>query len=204
MTNDDVERRIVTGFADAVEQAHATLTRFDQHSGDGDFGDNLRGGLQAVTHRLTQSDESPLSVLSSVFLDEVGGTSGPLLGLLFTEIARAVRDNPSDAESWATGLADGLAAITRVGEAAPGDRTMIDAIAPAIETLSRTGDFGEAARAAADGARATAQMRARMGRASYLGDRAKGEPDPGAAGFALFLWVVSAVVDGTTAAAPFS
>ncbi|TRW88872.1 dihydroxyacetone kinase subunit L [Mycolicibacterium sp. 018/SC-01/001] len=203
MSSDDVERRIVMGFVDAVEQAHPALTRFDQRSGDGDFGDNLRGGMRAVVHRLDQSEESPLSVLGSVFLDEVGGTSGPLLGLLFTEIAVAVRDRPSVAAAWATGLSAGLRAITRVGEAAPGDRTMIDAIAPAVETLSESSDMSAAAQAAEDGARRTADMRARMGRASYLGDRAKGEPDPGAAGFALFLWAVSSVVDGTTTPAPF-
>ena len=190
----DLEREIVTGFADAVELAYESLTRFDQHSGDGDFGDNLRGGVRAASQRLARGSESPLTVLGSVFLDEVGGTSGPLLGLLFTEIAVAVADEPGSVSGWTNGLAAGLAAITRVGEASVGDRTMVDALAPALESLRGTGDLVSAAHAAASGAHATASIRARMGRASYVGERAKGEPDPGAAGVALFLWVVATVL----------
>jgi len=198
----EFERTIVTGFADAVELAYDSLTRYDRHSGDGDFGDNLRGGVRIAAERMTTAAESPLTVLGSVFLDEVGGTSGPLLGLLFTEAAVAVADDPGSASRWATGLAAGLAAITRVGEAAVGDRTMVDALAPAVETLSRTEDFGATADAAAAGARGTADLRARMGRASYLGERAKGEPDPGAMGIALFLWVVASVVTGSAPTPP--
>ncbi|MCV7424315.1 dihydroxyacetone kinase subunit L [Mycobacterium yunnanensis] len=202
----ELERAVVTGFADAVEKAYDVLTRLDQHSGDGDFGDNLRGGVRIAVERTSTAAgpdaESPLTVLGSVFLDEVGGTSGPLLGLLFTEAAVAVADDPGSAGRWATGLAAGLAAVTRVGEAQVGDRTMVDALAPAVETLTRTEDFVAAADAAADGARRTADLRARMGRASYLGERAKGEPDPGAMGAALFLWVVARVVTGSTPTPP--
>jgi dihydroxyacetone kinase len=198
----DIERDIVTGFADAVELAYESLTRFDQHSGDGDFGDNLRGGVRAATRRLGEASASPLTVLGSVFLDEVGGTSGPLLGLLFTEIAVAVAAEPGSVSAWANGLAAGLSAITRVGEAAVGDRTMVDALAPAVESLRQTGDFASAAQAAATGAHATSSMRARMGRASYVGERAKGEPDPGAAGVALFLWVVATVLTRSSVTPP--
>jgi phosphoenolpyruvate---glycerone phosphotransferase subunit DhaL len=201
-TAPDVERDIVTGFADAVAAAHDCLTRLDQHSGDGDFGDNLRGGVAVAMQRLEDAAESPLSVLGEVFLDEVGGTSGPLLGLLFTEIAVAVADDPTAADAWAAGLTAGLSAIVRVGEAAVGDRTMVDALAPAAESLTTADDFVAAAEAAAEGARATASMRARMGRASYVGDRAKGEPDPGAAGVALFLWVVASVLTRSSVAPP--
>lgn len=198
----DVERDVVTGFADAVGAAYDCLTRFDQHSGDGDFGDNLRGGVAIAVRRLEGASESPLSVLGEVFLDDVGGTSGPLLGLLFTEVAVAVADGPESAEAWSVGLGAGLAAIMRVGEAAIGDRTMVDALSPAVESLSATGDFIAAADAAAEGSRATASMRARMGRASYLGERAKGEPDPGAAGVALFLWVVASVITRASVTPP--
>ncbi|MCZ8380232.1 DAK2 domain-containing protein [Mycobacterium sp. CPCC 205372] len=198
----DLERDIVTGFADAVAAAYDCLTRFDQHSGDGDFGDNLRGGVGVAMQRLEDASESPLSVLGEVFLDEVGGTSGPLLGLLFTELAVAVADDPGAADAWADGLTAGLSAIVRVGEAATGDRTMVDALSPAAEALSKTGEFTSAAEAAAKGARGTASMRARMGRASYVGDRAKGEPDPGAAGVALFLWVVASVLTRSSVTPP--
>lgn len=200
----NLQRDIVIGFADAVAAAYETLTRLDQHSGDGDFGDNLRGGVVMARHRLDDDPASPLSVLGAVFLDEVGGTSGPLLGLLFTEIAVAVADDAESASAWAEGLSAGLAAIVRVGEAAAGDRTMVDALIPAAESFTETGNFASAAQAAAEGAHATASMRARMGRASYVGDRAKGEPDPGAMGVALFLWVVASVVTRSTVDPPLN
>lgn len=200
----NLQRDIVIGFADAVAAAYETLTRLDQHSGDGDFGDNLRGGVVMARHRLDDDPASPLSVLGAVFLDEVGGTSGPLLGLLFTEIAVAVADDAESASAWAEGLSAGLAAIVRVGEAAAGDRTMVDALIPAAESFTETGNFASAAQAAAEGAHATASMRARMGRASYVGDRAKGEPDPGAMGVALFLWVVASAVTRSTVDPPLN
>jgi dihydroxyacetone kinase phosphoprotein-dependent L subunit len=200
----NLQRDIVIGFADAVAAAYETLTRLDQHSGDGDFGDNLRGGVVMARHRLDDDPASPLSVLGAVFLDEVGGTSGPLLGLLFTEIAVAVADDAESASAWAEGLSAGLAAIVRVGEAAAGDRTMVDALIPAAESFTETKNFASAAQAAAEGAHATASMRARMGRASYVGDRAKGEPDPGAMGVALFLWVVASVVTRSTVDPPLN
>lgn len=202
MSAQNLEHHIVTGFADAVEAAHECLTRFDQHSGDGDFGDNLRGGVAIAAQRLADTAASPLSTLGAVFLDEVGGTSGPLLGLLFAEVAVAVADDPGSASAWADGLTAGLSAIVRVGEAAVGDRTMVDALAPAAESLSATDNLVWAAQAAAEGAHATAAMRARMGRASYVGDRAKGQPDPGAAGVALFLWVVASVLTRSTVTPP--
>jgi phosphoenolpyruvate---glycerone phosphotransferase subunit DhaL len=184
---------VLQTFADAAADAHGALTELDRHSGDGDFGDNLRGGLRlAVARRTDRPDEDALTALGTVFLDEVGGTSGPLFGLLFTEIARAVAADPDG--GWAAGAAAGLAAIQRVGEAQVGDRTLVDALAPAVAALSADPtDVVGAARAAAAGAAGTADLRARMGRASYVGDRAKGAPDPGAVGIALFFWCVARV-----------
>ncbi|MEV0616640.1 DAK2 domain-containing protein [Nonomuraea sp. NPDC050404] len=219
------EEDILRRYAAAAEAAHAELTELDQLSGDGDFGDNLRNGLRDAVSAYEKSGGSALRVLGEVFLDEVGGTSGPLLGLLFTEIARAheepataraqgeqattreheeqvtahAQEEPATdpAAAWAAGTAAGLAAIQRVGEAAVGDRTLVDALAPAVEALRRGGEnvFSAAAEAAGDGAARTAEMRARMGRASYVGDRAKGAPDPGAMGVALLFWVVATVAD---------
>ena len=183
-----VLRRLATAAADA----HAELTALDQLSGDGDFGDNLRDGLQDAVDRFESSGGAAFAVLGEVFLDEVGGTSGPLLGLLFTEIARALSTDVEPAVAWATGTAAGLDAIQRVGEAQVGDRTLVDALAPAVDAL-RGGGLTDAAEAAAAGAAHTAELRARMGRASYVGDRAKGQPDPGAVGIALLFWSAATV-----------
>lgn len=178
----------------AVEDGHAALTELDQRSGDGDFGDNLRGGLRAAAARFDAGGWSAFGALGEVFLDDVGGTSGPLLGLLFTEIARGLDTDPDPVAGFAAGAAAGLAAIQRVGEARVGDRTLVDALAPAVDALA-AGGFGAAARAAAAGAAGTAALRARMGRSSYLGDRAKGDPDPGAVGIALLFWSAAAIAD---------
>jgi dihydroxyacetone kinase-like protein len=143
----------------------------------------------------------PLTVAASAFLDEVGGTSGPLFGLLFQELAAAVAEVNGSADgapgmdptaALAMGVARGLAAIQRVGEASVGDKTLVDALAPAAAALqaqpaggSPREALGQAADAAWEGVRGTARLTARRGRASYLGDRAAGVPDPGAMGVGL-------------------
>nr|WP_235032021.1 dihydroxyacetone kinase subunit DhaL [Actinacidiphila yanglinensis] len=188
-------------FADAATATEAELTALDQQVGDGDFGANLVAGLQATVRRLDLPVGPPaparsLEAAASAFLDEVGGTSGPLFGLLLQEIATAVaaaRDG-APATALAAGTGNGLAAIQRVGEAAVGDKTLVDALAPASSRLDAQaravpGDAGAAlacaASAAWGGVRRTARLTARRGRASYLGDRAAGVPDPGAVGIAL-------------------
>ncbi|MEV4805474.1 dihydroxyacetone kinase subunit DhaL [Nonomuraea sp. NPDC049421] len=185
---------VLRRYAESVAAAHDELTRLDQASGDGDFGDNLRSGLTRVLAELDESGAGHgFDVAGRVFLDEVGGTSGPLFGLLFTEIARALDEDPDG--GWARGAAAGLAAIQRVGEAEVGDRTLVDALAPAAAELERGTGFAAAARAAAEGARATADLRARRGRASYVGERARGLPDPGAMGVALLFEALAVTED---------
>ncbi|QHC18900.1 MULTISPECIES: DAK2 domain-containing protein [unclassified Streptomyces] len=183
-------RSVLTAFVETARTAHPALTALDQLSGDGDFGDNLRDGLDRVATALADRPAEPVfAVAASVFLDEVGGTSGPLIGLLFQELARAHAAHlGDDQEAWRIGVREGLAAIQRVGEAEPGDRTLVDTLAPARDAL----EAGEAPRgvaeAALEGAHATAALRARRGRASYVGERAVGSPDPGALGIALLFW----------------
>ncbi|WP_433514620.1 dihydroxyacetone kinase subunit DhaL [Nonomuraea sp. CA-143628] len=199
MTASPVLRR----YAADVEAAHAELTRLDQLSGDGDFGDNLRSGLRRVIDELDRSgaEGHGFDVAGRVFLDDVGGTSGPLFGLLFTEIGRAL---DGDVPSWAAGASAGLAAIQRVGEANVGDRTLVDALVPAVAALESdgAGAFARAATAAADGARSTAGLRARLGRASYVGERAKGVADPGAVGVALLFRALAEVEEPGSGIAP--
>lgn len=201
-TADAVLRR----WAADVEAAHADLARLDRLAGDGDFGDNLRGGLRRVVARLDEAGPGSgraLAVAGQVFLDEVGGTSGPLFGLLLSELARA--EEPSadgtadDITTWRTGLAEGLAAVQRVGEAEVGDRTLVDALEPAARSLAEGGSVTEAALAALDGARRTADVRARRGRSAYLGDRVVGAPDPGAVAVAMLLRAAAETLDPAAA-----
>ncbi|MBN9739094.1 MULTISPECIES: DAK2 domain-containing protein [unclassified Pseudonocardia] len=189
---------VLDRFARAVEDGHGALTDLDQHSGDGDFGDNLRAGVRHAVRLAERGPRRGFSALGEVFLDEVGGTSGPLLGLLFTEIARSLTSSHApgthDVAALAAGARAGLTAIQRVGEAEVGDRTLVDALAPAVTALGRDG-VAAAATAAREGAEGTADLTARHGRASYVGERAKGEPDPGAVGVAVLFWAIARVAE---------
>ncbi|MFP5021347.1 DAK2 domain-containing protein [Pseudonocardia phyllosphaerae] len=185
---------VLRTFATAVEDGHGALTDLDQHSGDGDFGDNLRAGVRHAVSLAGQGRQGGFAALGEVFLDEVGGTSGPLLGLLFTEIARSLASSHDDLAAVASGARAGLTAIQRVGEAEVGDRTLVDALAPAVTALGRDG-WAAGAEAARAGAEGTAELTARHGRASYLGDRARGQADPGAVGVALLFWALARVAE---------
>ncbi|MFD2757892.1 DAK2 domain-containing protein [Gulosibacter faecalis] len=182
---------------DAATELLRDLTHFDQVSGDGDFGENLRGAADLVVATLARRpDDDEYRVAADVFLDDVGGTSGPLFGLLLQAIASCQESGERD---WLRiGLARGTEAIQRVGEAEPGDRTLVDALVPAVRALEAGESAGQAAKAAADAAVATATMRARRGRSSYVGDRALGVPDPGCVGVAVLLWAIASVEPGAT------
>ncbi|MGW1465961.1 dihydroxyacetone kinase subunit DhaL [Streptomyces sp. NPDC002308] len=188
-------------FAASALATETELTTLDQQVGDGDFGVNLSAGVRAAQRLRSEggnADEgdpsAPLGSTANAFLDEIGGTSGPLFGLLFQALGAAVAaDGPAlTTAGLAAGTENGLAAIRRVGDAKPGDKTLVDALTPAAEALRDAPDgtppdraLALAADAAWEGVRETAALRARMGRASYVGERASGIPDPGAVGVAL-------------------
>ncbi|MGC5345278.1 dihydroxyacetone kinase subunit DhaL [Streptomyces sp. DT171] len=186
-------------FADSAYATETELTALDQRVGDGDFGINLSAGVRAALRLFDRGGShekasEPLETVATAFLDEIGGTSGPLFGLLFQALGAAVAASGTTLTTagLAEGTEEGLAAIRRVGEAAPGDKTLVDALTPAARSLrAEPADsppdraLAAAADAAWQGVRDTARLRARMGRASYLGDRVTGVPDPGAVGIAL-------------------
>ncbi|MEU6059068.1 DAK2 domain-containing protein [Streptomyces sp. NPDC047097] len=202
-------------FADTVRSTQAQLTALDQQVGDGDFGTNLVAGTAAALVRLdtlasldacgAPGDAATLEAAATAFLDEVGGTSGPLFGLLLQSLAASVTELGPTTPALSRGVAKGLAAICRVGGAAPGDKTLVDALAPAAAALealpARTrpaAALDAAAEAAWQGVRDTARLRARMGRSSYVGERAAGVPDPGAVGVALLFASAAGSVEDLT------
>ncbi|RJQ87650.1 dihydroxyacetone kinase subunit DhaL [Amycolatopsis panacis] len=186
----------ILGFADRALAAEARLTSYDQAAGDGDFGGNIAGAVKLVQTELAglptaASAGDVLSATAAVFLDRVGGTSGPLFGLLFQALAKSTGTELT-ADALVEGIAAGLAAIQRVGEAEVGDKTLVDALSPAADAVRALGPGASlpealkaAAAAAEKGARSTEGIRARRGRASYVGDHAVGVPDPGAVTIAL-------------------
>ncbi|MFD5300415.1 dihydroxyacetone kinase subunit DhaL [Streptomyces mutabilis] len=190
MLDADFFRRWMTATAALVDREAERLTALDSPIGDADHGSNLQRGFTAVTAMLEkEAPDTPGSVLTLAgrqLISTVGGASGPLYGTLLRRTGKALGDAAEvSPEQLAEALRTGVEAVRTLGGAQPGDKTMIDALVPAVDAL---GDSFAAARAAAqEGAEATTPMQARKGRASYLGERSIGHQDPGATSAALLV-----------------
>jgi dihydroxyacetone kinase-like protein len=193
--------------AAAAIEAHAEhLTQLDSAIGDGDHGINMTRGMRAVLAALDGNDEPPGKLLvtaGKTLVASVGGASGPLWGTALRRAGRAVGVAADlDGPTLADALEAALAGVRELGAAEPGDKTMVDALAPAVEAVRAGVEAGaplaetlaEATRAAEAGARATVPLQARKGRASYLGERSVGHEDPGAASTALIVAALAASV----------
>ncbi|KPI28619.1 dihydroxyacetone kinase, L subunit [Actinobacteria bacterium OV320] len=195
MLDADFFRRWMTATAASVDREADRLTALDSPIGDADHGSNLRRGFTAVSAALEkESPETPGAVLvlaGRQLISTVGGASGPLYGTLLRRTGKALGDAAEvDEERFAEALRAGVDAVMQLGGAAPGDKTMIDALVPAVDALPE--GFGAARAAAEQGAEATTPLQARKGRASYLGERSIGHQDPGATSAAL---LVAALAD---------
>jgi dihydroxyacetone kinase-like protein len=127
-------------------------------------------------------------------ISTVGGASGPLYGTLLRRTGKALGDAAEVSEAdLAAALRAGVDAVMTLGGAAPGDKTMIDALVPAVDALGKS--FGAARAAAEQGALATTPLQARKGRASYLGERSIGHQDPGATSAALLIAALADTAD---------
>jgi dihydroxyacetone kinase-like protein len=189
----------MTGSAAAIEAEADHLTALDSAIGDGDHGINMTRGMRAVLAALAGADDAApgkrLILAGKTLVSTVGGASGPLWGSALRRGGRALGDGELDGPALVATLEAALAAIQELGAAVPGDKTMVDALDPAVTTLRErlaAGDaldaaLSAAADAAEEGARATTPMQARKGRASYLGERSVGHQDPGATSTALIV-----------------
>lgn len=215
-------------FAADVAERRDELTELDAAIGDADHGVNMDRGMQAVVARLAavaggpdaaagdgQGDGPAGAPLGPLFktagmtlVSTVGGAAGPLYGTFFLELGKAAGDSAElTAGEWAEALAAAVAGVQARGKAEAGDKTMVDALLPAVMALRAAAADGDgltaAARAAADagaeGMRATTPLVARKGRASYLGERSAGHQDPGATSSWLLLEAAARVLGGTTA-----
>jgi dihydroxyacetone kinase-like protein len=184
------------------------LTQLDAAIGDGDHGINMSRGFDAVGKALAGQGDGVLPgqlliVAGKTLVSTVGGASGPLWGSALRRAGRALGDAQTfDGELLAVALDSAVDGVVELGAAARGDKTMIDALVPAVERLHEGLDRGEplasaleaAAAAAQAGAEATVPMQARKGRASYLGERSIGHQDPGATSVAIILAALSRAV----------
>jgi dihydroxyacetone kinase len=190
----------LTAAAQALIAAAPRLTELDRVVGDGDLGISLERGARAVLQELPlyALDEPSVGLreLSSTLQRSLGGTSGPLYAAFLLRAAGVLgRRRADDPAAWAEAFRAGCDAIADLGGAAPGERTMLDALVPASIAFQQTVTSGRtaaealraAAAAAASGAGATAEMLPRRGRSSYLGERCLGHADPGAEAVAIWL-----------------
>ncbi|MFF2303099.1 dihydroxyacetone kinase subunit DhaL [Streptomyces sp. NPDC058128] len=180
--------RWLAAVAEAVDREADRLTELDSAIGDADHGANLRRGFAAVTETLAKDPPTtPGAVLTAAgrqLISTVGGASGPLYGTLLRRTGKTLGDDERvTREQLAEALGSGVAAVSQLGGAQVGDKTMLDALTPAVEGLLES--FGAGRAAAEEGALATVPLRARKGRASYLGERSVGHQDPGATSSAL-------------------
>jgi phosphoenolpyruvate---glycerone phosphotransferase subunit DhaL len=176
-------------FGASMAEHREELVRLDTAIGDGDHGTNMDRGMRKALEKLdAQEQANPGAILRTVamaLISSVGGAAGPLYGTLFLQMSTAMGgaedvDLPRYAAAWRKGV-EGVQAR---GKAEPGDKTMVDALLPAVEALEQASDLDSAVRAAAAaaerGMRDTIPLIARKGRASYLGERSKDHQDPGA------------------------
>jgi len=195
-------RRWIDAFAATVAEHQQELTRLDSAIGDADHGANMARGMKAVLSALDserpQTAGALLKRTGMTLVSTVGGASGPLYGTFFLRMGTAAGEVDSlDAAALGAALRAGVGGIVARGKAELGDKTMYDALAPAVDAYDAaaagggSGDIGAALRAASEaadrGRDATVPLQARKGRASYLGERSVGHQDPGATSAALLL-----------------
>ncbi|MFD7996294.1 dihydroxyacetone kinase subunit DhaL [Streptomyces mexicanus] len=200
MLDTDFFRRWMTAAAAFVDREADRLTALDSPIGDADHGSNLQRGFTAVRAALEkEAPDTPGAVLTlagRLLISTVGGASGPLYGTLLRRTGKALGEEAEvSEEQLAQALRAGVEGVKTLGGAVPGDKTMVDALVPAVDALS---DGFAAARAAAEqGAEATTPLQARKGRASYLGERSIGHQDPGATSSALLIAALAEAAAGT-------
>jgi dihydroxyacetone kinase-like protein len=198
----------VRASAAVIEENAAALTRLDAAIGDGDHGTNMNRGLKAALQRLDglQAEDfgSVFKAVGMALISKVGGASGPLYGSFYLAVGKGLGDAEAAVDgALAAALRAGYDGVVARGKAQLEDKTMLDALHPALEALEAAlaggSDLGQARdqaeRAAEAGMRATIPLVARKGRASYLGERSRDHQDPGATSTHLLVKTLADVVN---------
>jgi phosphoenolpyruvate---glycerone phosphotransferase subunit DhaL len=193
-------RAWIGAYATTIAEHRTELVRLDTAIGDGDHGTNMDRGMRAAVEKLEATDGDDIGALlkavGMALVSKVGGAAGPLYGTLFLQMGTATSGRSElDLAGWREALEAGVKGVQARGKAEPGDKTMVDALLPALDSLRAAEADGTAlgdalrasAGAAEDGMKATIPLEARRGRASYLGPRSVGHQDPGATSSQLLL-----------------
>jgi phosphoenolpyruvate---glycerone phosphotransferase subunit DhaL len=199
----------IRAYAAAIAEHRAELVRLDTAIGDGDHGTNMERGMRKAVEKVDGTDGDDIGALlkavGMALVSSVGGAAGPLYGTLFLQMGTACTGRQElDLAGWTAALESGVKGLQARGKAELGDKTMVDALVPGVEALRAAGDDGggladalrRSADAAEEGMRATIELEARRGRASYLGPRSVGHQDPGATSAQLLLAVAADTFGG--------
>jgi dihydroxyacetone kinase phosphoprotein-dependent L subunit len=199
---------LVRALADAINANRAHLSEVDGAIGDGDHGINMSKGFTAAAARLPDPPgplPEALASLGDTLMQDVGGSMGPLYGTFFTDMAGALQGHATlDAPLLGRALNAARDGVQEMGGAKPGDKTMLDALVPALDAydaaLARDEGFAAAldamSAAAEQGRDATTAMVARIGRAARLGERSRGVMDAGASSCCLLLQTTATWIKG--------
>jgi len=203
--------RMLRGAAEKVTTQHEALSRLDAAVGDGDHGTSMRRAMatlaKAVAEHRVRDIAAMLNEVGWAILSAGGGATGPLLGTFFMGMGEGSADHARlDAPALAAVFEAGAAALRKQTKAQPGDKTMIDALVPAVEAMRQAAGEGlppsamltRAAEAAERGAEGTRDMQARFGKGKNQGERTVGTPDPGATSMSL---IFLGFADGLASAA---
>jgi dihydroxyacetone kinase-like protein len=198
-TKHDV-RRWIEDFGAEIEANKQRLTQLDSAIGDGDHGINMARGMRAALAKVEALDDADpgrlLKTVGMALVSSVGGAGGPLYGTLFMQMGSKLSGTDElTLANWTEALEAGVNGVRARGKSDVGDKTMLDALVPAVEALKQAArqdsDLPDAltisAAAAEKGVAATIPLVARKGRASYLGERSAGHQDPGATSSHLLL-----------------
>lgn len=199
VTKTDVLKWIRT-YAQVIADNETYLTELDSPIGDADHGANMNRGFRAVLDKLPDNEDKDigkiLMTVGMALLSKVGGAGGPLYSTVFIQAGKSIDGKMEfDLADWANALEAATDGIIKLGKASVGDKTMVDALSPAVQALKEATQQGltlgegleNSAKAAEEGMIATIPLVARKGRASYLGERSAGHQDPGATSTFLLL-----------------
>jgi len=192
-------KRALGAMADTIVAHKEYLTELDSAIGDADHGINMARGFSKAREKVDGGEYATIGALykdvAMAMMSSVGGASGPLYGTFFLKASQKLSVSEADTELLAEAFEDGLQGIQALGKAVTGDKTMVDALTPAVRVLRESAEAGEplavalekAVSAARRGREDNTPMVARKGRASYLGARSAGHQDPGATSVYLLL-----------------
>jgi len=190
--------------SDVIIENKKYLTKLDSAIGDGDHGINMSRGFKKVKEKLSsnnyENNSDLVKTVAMTLISTIGGAAGPLYGTAFLNVSKVIPDSDFDIDSAIEIGESAVNGIQKRGKAEQGEKTMLDAIMPSVESLRESKEKGlelkdaleECKKTAEEGMNATMPMQATKGRASYLGERSKGHQDPGATSSYL---IIKTVVD---------